>query len=472
MRYVSTRDQADPHGFEGVLLEGLARDGGLYVPEAWPTWTPDDFRALRGLSYAAIARRVMTPFVAGSVDEDALGRIVCEAYGEFRHRAVAPLVQLGENRWLMELFHGPTLAFKDVAMQVLARLYDHALAKRGGRLTVVGATSGDTGSAAIEAFRHADRCDIFIMHPHGRTSEVQRRQMTTVDSPNVHNLAIDGTFDDCQDLLKAMFTDASFRDAVSLSGVNSINWARVLPQVVYYVASAVALGAPDREVAFCVPTGNFGDVYAGYVAKRMGLPVSRFVVASNSNDILTRALASGDHTLGGVEPTMSPSMDIQVSSNFERLLYDAYGRDGGAIRGLMRQLKSDRGFTIDKGPLDAIRRDFVGCRVDETQTLDTLAETFRATEMLVDPHTAVGLHAAEQARAAGEVDPATPLVTLATAHPAKFPDAVEKASTHRPALPEHLADLYDREERYDRLPAELDTVMAYIRDRTHAAAGV
>ena len=339
-----------------MLLEGLARDGGLYVPASWPAWSAEDFRALRGLPYAEIAQRVMRPFVGESVDDRALGRIVCDAYGTFRHRAVAPLVQLGENRWLMELFHGPTLAFKDVAMQVLARLYDHALEKRGGRLTVVGATSGDTGSAAIEAFRHADRCDIFIMHPHQRTSEVQRRQMTTVDSPNVHNLAIDGTFDDCQDLLKAMFTDAAFRDAVSLSGVNSINWARVLPQVVYYIAAGVALGAPDREVAFCVPTGNFGDVYAGYVAKRMGLPVARFVVASNSNDILTRALASGDHTLGGVEPTLSPSMDIQVSSNFERLLFDAYDRDGHAIRDLMGKLKTQRGFTLDPQPLERIRR--------------------------------------------------------------------------------------------------------------------
>ena len=468
MRYVSTRGDAQPLDFEGVLLEGLARDGGLYVPESWPRWTPEDFRSLRGLSYAEIARRVMRPFLGDGVDDDALGRIVCDAYCEFRHRAVAPLVQLGENRWLMELFHGPTLAFKDVAMQVLARLYDHALQKRGGRLTVVGATSGDTGSAAIEAFARSQRCDIFIMHPHQRTSEVQRRQMTTVESPNVHNLAIDGTFDDCQDLLKAMFTDAAFRDAVSLSGVNSINWARVLPQVVYYIAAGVALGAPDREVAFCVPTGNFGDVYAGYVACRMGLPVSRFIVASNANDILTRVLDTGDHTLGSVEPTMSPSMDIQVSSNFERLLFDAHDRDGEAVRELMSKLKTDRGFTLDEAPLQRIRRNFCGYRVDETQTLDTIADTFHAAEMLVDPHTAVGLHAAEQARRAGEVDAATPLVTLATAHPAKFPGAVAEATGKLPPLPEHLADLYDREERYDRLPADLGEVQRYIQQRTHA----
>ena len=468
MRYVSTRGHARPLDFEGVLLEGLARDGGLYVPESWPAWRADDFRALRGLSYAEVARRVMTPFLGESVEDQALGRIVCDAYCDFRHQAVAPLVQLGENRWLMELFHGPTLAFKDAAMQVLARLYDHVLTRRGGRLTVVGATSGDTGSAAIEAFRHAGRCDIFIMHPHERTSEVQRRQMTTVDSPNVHNLAIDGTFDDCQDLLKAMFVDDAFRDEVSLSGVNSINWARVLPQVVYYITAGVALGAPDREVAFCVPTGNFGDVYAGYVAKRMGLPVSRFVVASNANDILRRALASGDHTLGRVEPTLSPSMDIQVSSNFERLLFDAHDSDGAAIRDLMGRLKTERGFTLDEPPLQRIRRDFRGHRVDEEQTLAAISDTFRATELLVDPHTAVGLHAAEQARRTGEVDPATPLVTLATAHPAKFPGAVAKATGKLPPLPEHLADLYEREETYDRLPADLGEVQQYIRQRTHA----
>ena len=470
MRYVSTRGQAPTLDFEGVLLEGLARDGGLYVPEAWPAWSADDFRELRGLSYAETACRVMAPFVGESVDAKTLGRIVCDAYATFRHVGIAPLVQLGGNRWLMELFHGPTLAFKDVAMQVLARLYDHALEKRGGRLTVVGATSGDTGSAAIEAFRHSERCSIFIMHPHGRTSEVQRRQMTSVVSDNVHNLAVDGTFDDCQDLLKAMFNDGDFREAVSLSGVNSINWARVLPQVVYYVAAGVALGAPDREVAFCVPTGNFGDVYAGYVARRMGLPIAKLVVASNSNDILTRALSKGDHTLGTVEPTSSPSMDIQVSSNFERLLFDAYGRDADALRGLMHRLKTDRGFTIGAGPLAAMGEAFVGYRVGEDEVFATIERVRREASMLVDPHTAVGLHAADQAARAGVVDQATPLVTLATAHPAKFPHAVERAGGVRPALPDHLADLYDRPERFERKPADLAEVQAYIRETTGAMA--
>jgi len=465
MRYVSTRGQTEAMGFEAVLLEGLARDGGLFVPEHWPKWEASDFAALPGLSYAEVAVRVIQAFVGDDLDEQSLGRIVCEAYTTFAHQQVAPLVQLGSSHWLMELYHGPTLAFKDVAMQVLARFYDHALSKTDRRITIVGATSGDTGGAAIEAFQHSTRADIFIMHPHGRTSEVQRRQMTSVDSPNVHNIAIEGTFDDCQDLLKAMFNDSAFRDEVRLSGVNSINWARVLPQVVYYITSAVALGAPDRPVAFSVPTGNFGDIYAGYVASQMGLPIDRLIIASNTNDILTRALTTGDHSLGEVTPTMSPSMDIQVSSNFERLLFDLLGRDSAAVRDMMQQLKSERRFTLAPDVLAKARELFSAYRCNEQTTLQTMAKTHHESAITIDPHTAVGVHATQQALRDEVIDRSTPVVTLATAHPAKFPDAVENGVGKRPPLPDHLADLYEREERYTPLPAELGTVQQWVKDQ-------
>jgi threonine synthase len=462
VRYISTRGQADPLDFENVLLAGLARDGGLYVPESWPRFTDDDFRAMRGQSYAEIAFKVMRPFVAESIDEASLKAIIDGAYARFDHEAVTPLVQIGSSSWLMELWHGPTLAFKDVAMQVLGRCYDHVLDKRDERVTLIGATSGDTGSAAIEAIRGRHRASIFILHPHNRTSEVQRRQMTTVDEPNVHNIAIDGTFDDCQDLVKAMFNDAAFRDAVSMSGVNSINWARVMPQIVYYIVAGIALGAPDRKVSFAVPTGNFGDIYAGYAAAMIGLPIERLVVASNVNDILTRALNSGDHTLGDVTATMSPSMDIQISSNFERLLFDVYDRDGATVRTKMQALKDDRGFTIDADRLGRIRQRFDAYRVDESQTLAIMRSTFEQTKQIIDPHTAVGVGAA---RRAIEADPVTPMVVLSTAHPAKFPDAVAKAIGRRPALPEHLSDLYDRPERFDVLPNDLAAVQQYIRNK-------
>ncbi|QDU71196.1 threonine synthase [Mucisphaera calidilacus] len=466
MKYISTRGQAPALGFEETMLAGLATDGGLYVPESWPTLSAETIRGFRGQRYQDVAFAVMRPFVAGEISDEDLRGIIEGAYGRFRHRAVCPLVQVGPDEHVMELFHGPTLAFKDVAMQVLGRMYDLVLERRDDRITIVGATSGDTGSAAIEAIRGRSRASIFIMHPHGRTSDVQRKQMTTVRGPgaeNVHNVAIEGTFDDCQNLLKAMFNDAPFREEIRLSGVNSINWARVMPQVVYYVTSAVSLGAPDREVAFSVPTGNFGDIFAGYIAKQMGLPIRRLIVASNSNDILTRALTRGDHTLGEVVPTMSPSMDIQISSNFERLLFDLYGRDGAVVSDLMAKLKSDGGFGIESARLDPIRDLFAAGRVDEATTLETIKAVHDETDgYLIDPHTAVGVRAAREVMAGLHAE-GVPVVTLATAHPAKFPDAVSQATGVKPPLPEHLQDLYEREEKYAVLGNDLTAVEGHIR---------
>ncbi|MEM1212247.1 MAG: threonine synthase [Planctomycetota bacterium] len=461
MQYVSTRGQAPTLDFEDVLLAGLATDGGLYVPEAWPAWEPAAFEALQGKPYPEIAAAVMRPFLGSALPGDALQQLLDAAYATFRHTAIAPLVQLGPRHYVMELFHGPTLAFKDVAMQVLGRLYDHVLNERDQQVTLIGATSGDTGGAAIEAIRGRERASIVILHPHNRTSEVQRRQMTTVDAPNVHNLAIDGTFDDCQALVKAMFNDMDFRGRVNMSGVNSINWARCLPQAVYYVAAALALGGPDRSVAFSVPTGNFGDVFAGYAARHLGLPIPKLVVASNINDILTRVLNSGDHALGTVHQTHSPSMDIQVSSNFERLLFDLYDRNAPAVVDLMQQLKDNQGFTLPPEVLDKASTVFEGQRVDEDQTLATIGRVYQDTGgYLIDPHTAIGVAAAE--RVIPTLPPDVPMVTLATAHPAKFPDAVERAAGVRPPLPDHLSDLYARKERFDVLPNDLATVQTHI----------
>ncbi|MCP5150582.1 MAG: threonine synthase [Ectothiorhodospiraceae bacterium] len=459
MRYVSTRGRAPVLDFEGVLLAGLATDGGLYVPQAWPRIAHDEIAALRGRPYAEVAHAILSRFTGDAIDDDVLRGIVEEAYGRFGHPAVAPLTQIDSAEWLLELFHGPTLAFKDVAMQVLGRLYDHVLERRDSRVTVIGATSGDTGSAAIEAIQGRERASIFILHPHGRVSEVQRRQMTTVHGANVHNLAIEGTFDDCQALLKAMFNDAAFRDEVRISGVNSINWARIVPQVVYYFTAAVSLGAPEVAVSFCVPSGNFGDVFAGYVAHRMGLPVERLVVASNSNDILTRVLNTGEHRLTSVAPTMSPSMDIQVSSNFERLLFEMHDRDGARVDALMRQLATERAFDLDPAALASLHGLFAAGRCDEEETLATIASVHRETGLVIDPHTAVGVHVARRLRGRR----ASPMVTLSTAHPAKFPDAVERAIGTRPALPPRLADLLTREERYTVLPNDLGAVMAHVR---------
>ena len=460
MRYVSTRGTAPVLGFEDVLISGLALDGGLYVPENWPSFTPEQLRNLRGKSYAQIAHAVLSPFIAKAMGEVELMEMIDAAYRGFGHKAVAPLKQLDANQWLMELFHGPTLAFKDVAMQLLARLMDWALAKSGGGATVVGATSGDTGGAAIEAFRNSTRASIFILHPHGRVSEVQRRQMTTVIAPNVHNIALEGTFDDAQAIVKAMFNDHAFRDKVRLAGVNSINWARIMAQIVYYFTAAIALGAPDRKVSFSVPTGNFGDIFAGYAAARMGLPVQRLIVATNVNDILDRALKTGRYEVKGVVASSSPSMDIQVSSNFERLLFEAHGRDAAAVVAMMESLRQSGSFSIAEGPLAFIRALFSSARSDEKQTAETIRQTLAETGELLDPHTAVGYLAARMLGRESE-----PMVTLATAHPAKFPDAVEQASGIRPALPARLGDLMSRKEAFQVLPNDVAAIQQFILAR-------
>jgi threonine synthase len=439
-----------------VLLAGLARDGGLYVPETWPA-LPEE--PLGGLPYAAAAAKVMAPF-AGPVP---LADLAADSYAGFGHKAVTPLVQIDSGLWLLELFHGPTLAFKDVALQLLGRLFDHVLQRRGERVTIVGATSGDTGSAAIEACRDRDRIDIFILHPHGRTSAVQRRQMTTVPSSNVHNIAVDGTFDDCQAMVKAMFADAAFRDGLRLSAVNSINWARIMAQIAYYAIAAAALGG--RPLSFAVPTGNFGNVYAAYAARAMGLPIDRLIVGTNSNDILARFFATGTMSTAPVVPTITPSMDIQVSSNFERLLFDLLGRDGAAVEHGMAAFRTEGRFAVTPDQLAAAHRVFSGIRIDQDATRATMAAVYRDTGMLIDPHTAIGVAAAKARRG----DPQIPVVALACAHPAKFPDAVEAATGRRPALPDALADLFEREERVTVLPNDLSRVKAFVA--AHARHG-
>jgi threonine synthase len=461
VRYVSTRGGAKPLAFDDVLLAGLAPDGGLYVPREWPRLTAAQIADLAGRSYAEIAFRVLKPFVGGAIRSDDLEALVSDAYRDFGHAAVAPLKQLGPDLFLLELFHGPTLAFKDYALQVVGRLFDHVLKKKGARVTIVGATSGDTGSAAIEACRDRAAIDIFIMHPKGRTSEVQRRQMTTVLAPNVHNIALEGNFDDCQDLVKAMFADTGFRDRWRLSAVNSINWARIAAQIAYYVAAAVALGAPRRRVAFTVPTGNFGNIYAAHAARRMGLPVDRLVVASNRNDILWRTIARGDMSLADVEPSLSPSMDIQVSSNFERLLFELWGRDGAATERLMRRFRAERRAEISAARLARLRAGFAAGRCSDEETLATIGDIWRRTGEILDPHSAVAVHVAARASHAR----GAPMVALACAHPAKFPDAVEKATGVRPPLPPRLADLHTRKERVSVLANDLATVEAFVASR-------
>ena len=466
MRYISTRGRAPVLEFDEVLLAGLARDGGLYVPESWPRFTPDQFRALRGLPYAELAFQVVRPFVGGRIPDADLRRISAEAYADFGHAAVAPLKQLDANLWLMELFHGPTIAFKDMAMQMLARLFDHVLKRRGERVTIVGATSGDTGSAAIEACRGRDAIDVFILFPAGRVSEVQRRQMTTVDASNVHAIAVEGTFDDCQDLVKALFNDQAFRDEMRLSAVNSINWARVMAQIVYYVHAALALGATDRPVAFSVPSGNFGNVYAGYAAQAMGLPVGGLILGSNRNDILTRFIEGGDMSMATVHPTISPSMDIQVASNFERFLFDLYGRDGIALADAMTRFRAERRLDVGAERLSRSQATFDAYRLDDDQTRAVIRTEYARTGELLDPHSAIGVGAAR----AMHHDPSVPVVALATAHPAKFPDAVEAACGIRPALPPRMADLFDRPERVSQLPNDLGAVQQFVR-RHVALAG-
>ncbi len=465
MRYISTRGEAPPLGFVEVMLAGLARDGGLYLPELWPRLDVGTIGGFAGRPYAEVALEVIRPFVGDAIPSSDLARMAREAYGNFRHPAVAPLLQLGANDFVLELFHGPTLAFKDLAMQLLGGLIDHVLAARGERTTVVVATSGDTGGAAVEAFRGRARTDVFVLFPHGRISDVQRRMMTTAADDNIHALAIEGTFDDCQAIVKGLFNHHAFRDQVRLSGVNSINWARIVAQVVYYFTAAVALGSPHRKVAFTVPTGNFGDIYAGYVALRMGLPVDRLVIATNINDILARTLATGTYELREVAPTTSPSMDIQISSNFERLLFDAYGRDSRAVRALMASLAQSRRFALSAPALSAIRAIFSADRADEEETAATIRTVLRETGHFIDPHTAVGVAVAEKETR----DPAVPMVVLGTAHAAKFPDAVQAACGVRPPLPDWLADLNERPERVITLPVDQAAVERHILSASRAA---
>ncbi|NLH81714.1 MAG: threonine synthase [Phyllobacteriaceae bacterium] len=463
MRYVSTRGEAPSLGFSDVLLAGLARDGGLYVPETWPTLTAREIADLAGKSYPEVAFEVISRFTGDDLAEADLRAMIGDAYATFHHPAVTPLTQLAANHFLLELSHGPTLAFKDVAMQFLGRVMDHVLAERGERATIVGATSGDTGGAAIEAFRGRERVDVFIMYPHGRVSDVQRRQMTTLADANVHAIALEGTFDDAQSILKGMFNHFSFRDRIRLTGVNSINWARVVAQVVYYFYAACALGAPHREVSFCVPTGNFGDVFAGFVAKKMGLPIEKLVVATNVNDILHRTLETGAYELRDVIATRSPSMDIQISSNFERLLFEAMDRDGAAVANLMSSLAQAKSFAVPPEALAAIRADFVSGRADEAETAATIARIRAATGETIDPHTAVAVTVAETF-----LSSTTPMITLSTAHPAKFPDAVEAATGERPALPVWLADLMEREERFEVVENDLVAVERFVEARSRA----
>lgn len=450
MNYISTRGQAAPHAFDEAVLAGLAPDGGLFLPDELPRFSAADMEAMQGLNYPDLAAKIMQPFMQGIIAKDELAQLVKSAYSRFRHAEIAPLTPLGDEQYLLELYHGPTLAFKDFALQFLGPLLDTLLKKRNRRATVIGATSGDTGSAAIAGLAGSSNVDVYILYPHGRVSEVQRRQMTTVAAPNVHCLAVNGTFDDCQHLVKAMFNDRAFNEANNLAAVNSINWARILAQIVYYFYAACRVGSPAKKVSFSVPTGNFGDIYAGYLAKQMGLPVDRLIIASNANDILPRCVHTGRYTMREVVKTLSPSMDIQISSNFERLLFDLHGRDAAAIAELMGQLKETGEFTLSPEVHQALQRDFDALSVDDEATSAVMKRIYAQTGQLIDPHTATGVKAAEQI--AGTV------ITLATAHPAKFPDAVKAATGQHPELPTHLADLFEREERFEVVENSLDAV--------------
>ena len=464
MEYISTRGSAPALDFEGATLAGLANDGGLYLPREWPRFSADEIAAMAGLPYAELAARVMAPFVGASLTPERLRELTTQAYGSFAHKAVTPLQQLDEQHWLLELFHGPTLAFKDVALQLLGLLFEEFLGRGGDPLTIVGATSGDTGSAAIDAVAGRARIDIFMLHPKGRVSDVQRRQMTTVLAPNVHNIAMDGTFDDAQAMVKRMFNDPVMTGRFRIGAVNSINWARLMAQVVYYFASALQLGAPQREVAFAVPTGNFGDVFAGYVAAQMGLPVAKLIVATNVNDILHRALSTGDYSAGTVTPTAAPSMDIQVSSNFERLLFDLCGRDGAALAAQMAGFEKTKAMQLTNQQREGAAQLFTSARADPDQMAQALRWAWENTGELLDPHTAIGLHAAR----AADLPSTVPVITLATAHPAKFRDAVERATGHRPILPARIGDLFEREERLTELSGEYAAIVDYVA--AHATA--
>lgn len=461
MKYISTRGDAPALSFEEVVLTGLASDGGLYVPETLPTFSQEEIASWVGLSYEELAFKIIAPFVDGELSDDALKGIIDKSYKNFRHKGIAPLVQTGKNEWILELFQGPTLAFKDFALQFLGNLLDHILEKRNQKVVVMGATSGDTGSAAIEGCRNCDNIDIFILHPHERVSDVQRRQMTTVLADKVHNIALEGNFDDCQNMVKASFRDQSFLpEGRQLVAVNSINWARIMAQIVYYFYSALALGAPHRAVSYSVPTGNFGDIFAGYLAKKMGLPIEQLIVATNANDILHRCIADNDHTTQALKHSLSPSMDIMVSSNFERLLFDAYERDGAAIKQLMEDFKSG-GMTLSSSAMAMIQTHFDSFRLDDDAMIKLVASVFDETEYLLDPHTAIGLAAARAERQ----NDSTPMICLATAHPAKFGEAIQKAGLSDPDLPYHMQDLFEREERYEVIGHDIDKVQQFMNQK-------
>jgi len=467
MRYVSTRGEAPALAFSDAVLAGLARDGGLYLPEVWPKLSPETMAGFAGRPFHEVATAVIKPFVGGEITDGELAAMAEEAYAGFAHPAVTPLVQIGRNTFVLELFHGPTLAFKDVAMRLLARLMDHILAKRGARATIVGATSGDTGGAAIDAFRSSRRVDVVILYPHDRVSDVQRRMMTTPTEANVHAVAIDGDFDDCQALVKAMFNHHAFRDRVALSGVNSINWGRIVAQATYYFVAAAALGSPSRPVSFVVPTGNFGDVFAGWAARRMGLPIERLVVATNENDILARAHADGRYEMQGVHATTSPSMDIQISSNFERCLFEASGRDAGLIRRQMAGLAQSKGFALEPAQLGVLRSELDAARAGEDEIAAAIRRVKADSGYLMDPHTAC----AEVARAKLLPEGGTPVVLLATAHPAKFPDAMEAITGERPALPAGLDGLLAAPERIASLPNDLAAVERFVEANARGLRG-
>lgn len=462
MRYISTRGQAPVLDFADVLLAGLASDGGLYVPETLPKFSQEEIASWVGLSYADLAFKVIRPFIGDSIADADFKRMVDETYAVFNHQAVAPLVQIDSNEFVLELFHGPTLAFKDFALQLLGRLMDHILKQRGERLVIMGATSGDTGSAAIEGCRHSDHLDIFILHPYNRVSEVQRRQMTTVLADNVFNIALEGNFDDCQEMVKDSFANQDFLGGLKLGAVNSINWARIMAQIVYYFSAALTLGGPHRPVSFSVPTGNFGDIFAGYLAKQMGLPIDQLIVATNRNDILHRVISGNDMSRGTLEHSLSPSMDIMVSSNFERLLFDVYGRDGAAVADLMARFKKES-VSLGDGEWQKVRELFSSCAVDDKTTCEVITQVHNTTDYLLDPHTAIGVKAARECRR----DMSVPMITLATAHPVKFPEPVIKAGLEAPSLPTHMSDLFEREERFKVLDNDLKVVQQYVATHCH-----
>lgn len=463
MKYISTRGDAPVLNFEEVLLAGLASDGGLYVPEVLPTFSKEEIASWVGLPYNELAYKVIKPFVDDCVEDADLKQMIDETYAGFNHSAVAPLKELGTNEWVLELFHGPTLAFKDFALQLLGRLMDYALTKRQERLVIMGATSGDTGSAAIEGCRHSDHLDIFILHPYNRVSEVQRKQMTTIIEDNVFNVALEGNFDDCQEMVKDSFANQDFLGGRKLGAVNSINWARIMSQIVYYFSASLAVGGPHREVAFSVPTGNFGDIFAGYLAKQMGLPISQLVVATNKNDILHRVISGNDMSKGELVHTLSPSMDIMVSSNFERLLFDVYGRDGAAISDLMAKFKT-QSVQLDKPRWEKVRELFDSFACDDEATCKVIETVAKETGYLLDPHTAIGVAAGRECNR----DVSVPMIVLSTAHPVKFPEAVLKAGLESPQLPDHMADLFEREEQFTVLPNDLSTVQQFVAKNVHS----